>query len=82
MKEDQLLLEMVEYETDLDWFIENHDKLADRYSNKYVAILGGKVIGDDSSIEKLEKSLQNEYGQYLSHILVEFVYEEAPNFVL
>ncbi|MCH7732070.1 MAG: hypothetical protein IIB44_06060 [Candidatus Marinimicrobia bacterium] len=82
MNEDQMLKEMMEYQSDLDWFIANYDELAVRHPDKYIAILGGEVIENNTSIEGLEKVLQKKYDRHLSHVLVEFIYKEAPNFVL
>lgn len=78
----QLLKEMIQYENDLAWVMGNYDNLANEYADNYVAILNSKVIEYAVQIEELQKKLEDEHSTDLSHILIEFIYKEPPNFIL
>ena len=82
MENEVLSQEMLQYETDLAWVIENYDNLAKNYPDKFVAVLDGKVIGNSHRIENLEENLRQRYSKDYPRILVEFIYKEHPNFVL
>ena len=81
-RENRLLEEMVQYERDLAWVIDNYDELIREYADAYVAVLNGKVVEHASRVEDLVETLRRKHARQLPKILVEFIYSEHPNFVL
>lgn len=81
-REKQVAQEMAEYERDLTWVIDNYDELVKDYANEYVAVLNRTVVEYASRIEDLVEKLRCRDTQEMSRILVEFIYEKHPNFVL
>jgi hypothetical protein len=82
MDNEVLSQEMLQYENDLAWVIENYDGLIKEYAEKFIAVLDRKVIEHSSKIEELVKALSSKYQEDLPRILVEFIYKEHPNFVM
>lgn len=74
--------EFEKYNNDFKWFLENYNSLLENFADKFVAILGNSVIESDSDIKKLKNKLLPKYTKYYSHIYIDFLYSENPNFVL
>lgn len=74
--------EFEQYNDDFTWFLSNYNLLLEKFSDKFVAILHNNVIESDTDILKLRNKLLDKYNDNYSHIYIDFLYSEHPNFVL
>ena len=80
--EAQINRELVQYENDLSWVLENYKSLIERYGSEFVAVLNQKVLGHAATIERLCEELNTKHKEVSRRVVIEFIYPEHPNLVL
>ncbi|MDE1811168.1 MAG: hypothetical protein KGH66_03940 [Candidatus Micrarchaeota archaeon] len=71
-------------ETNIDFVISDFKNLQKRYPNEYIAVFGGKVIGDDKNLAALNGEI-NEKIKSISKrllVLIKYIPEERVDIII
>ena len=69
------------FDKDLDWFLENSEKLKKEYKGEYVAVKEQKIVDHDKDAKILLKRMKGKYGD-ISSLVVEYVNERKVEYIL
>jgi predicted DNA-binding protein (UPF0278 family) len=81
MEEKQILQGLKEFDEDMDWLSEKQENLRKQFANKYIAVVGRRVIDSDSDLEILLQKLK-ESGRDPGAIPIEFISKEPRRLIL
>jgi len=60
-------------EANVKWLFKHYDELSKKYSDKFIAVRGKRVIDNSVDYEKLVKELHNKYGDNFCTIAIKLV---------
>lgn len=69
------------FESDNSWLNANYEKLQVEFSNEFVAISNGKVVGAEKSVEKLVQILKSK-GIDMISVLIEFIPKKGLKIII
>jgi len=68
------------FDNDLDWFLENYEKLKKEYKGEYVAVKEQKIVDHDKDAKILLKRMKEKYGD-ISSLVVEHISERKVEYI-
>jgi hypothetical protein len=77
----EILLGLEKFSDDEDWISEKQTTLRKKFADKYIAVVGNRVIDSDSRLDVLLKRLKKR-GDDPSQIAIEFISLEPPRLIL
>jgi hypothetical protein len=64
---------LAETQKDSEWVVREWDRLKKKYGNKFIAVLGCKVIAHHEDIKSLMKIVDNKVPQKKNFVTTEFI---------
>jgi hypothetical protein len=80
-KEKEILLNLERFGEDVDWISRRQKMLRKKFSDRYIAVVGNRVIASDVKLDALLKKLKKE-GEDPSQLAIEYVSAEPPRLIL
>ena len=65
---------------DMEWFLNNYDKLVKAYDGRFVAVYERSVVDSDEDLDRLIERVSGKFP--LERVIIEYISKEKPLLVL
>lgn len=79
---DTLVQTHLRYEENAKWVGTHYDELKEKYNNRWIAVLGEKVIAEDRSLDRLVRRARKRYPEHYGEIAFEYVTKKQIEMIL